>query len=310
MRRWLRFAFLTTVVAAQCDAQVDILTLAESEEILERLPQFQASEARGECPGFDAVDSDAPRRFVIQVRAFCQPDGFTSGLIGRFEVDRSTGSVPVPREPADMRDLASSLVKHARSRALSEGEAECLARRAVSSAAPPGEELSVARRPGGADGQIHFAAKCRLTRLGPTAMWDVSVDTGAFAVLQGANGLRIHSPEVDGTASRMRAVRDPPSLSTIEAIEVAARVPSILAPLSAKCSLLSAEFVAVEDTCENYPRALRVLAAVDVLSGDVTDARTQRPLDTPQSAALAQELLRQASERQAMARAAVESACR
>jgi len=309
---------------AQCEAQVDSLTLAESEGILEKLPEFKASTARGECPGFVVLGPDASRRFALQLKGFCPPDGFGgSTTIGAFVVDRSTGATTVwtsgepVSEPPDMKALVSALVTQARARVLSEREAECLARQAVKGGVDPGEPLSVTRTSGGENRWLQFLAKYRLVKPGVAAAWNILVDTSSLVVLEGANGPSIHNSEIDELLTRMRTIRRSPSLSALEAIEVAVRVPSILARISAKCPLLSADFgtanrrfVAVEDTCESYPRGFAVLGAVDLLTGAVTDPRTRKMLDTPQSIALAQGLLRQASKRQSAAKTEIERLCR
>lgn len=101
-------------------------------------------------------------------------------------------------------------------------------------------------------------------------------------------------------------------------MQVALRVPAIASRIPVKCPvLLSAEcgtarkrFVTVEDTCEQYPRSLRTIAAVDVLTGAVTDPGTRKALDTPASIELGQKLLRQAGERLRAAKAEIEQSCR
>jgi|SRR5580658_8782583 hypothetical protein len=324
MQRWIQFGLLVYAVVVHCEAQVDLLSLTESEDILEKLPEFKASEARGDCPGFQLLAPGTHWRFELQVRGFCPPDGSAgSTTVGNFAVDRSTGAVsgwaagqPVS-EPPEMESLAAALAARARSRVLSQREAQCLARQAVRGAAGPGEPLSVNPGTGVADREAEFIAKYRTVQPALPTAWNIWVDTSSILVLENANGPSIHSLEIDELVSRMRAVRRSPSLSTLEAIDVAVQVPGILARIPDKCPLLSADFgtasgrfIAVEDTCQSYPRAFRVLAAVDLLTGAVTDPRTRKTLDTPQSIALARRLLQQASERQAAAKTEIERLCR
>jgi hypothetical protein len=244
-------------------------------------------------------------------------------LIGNFTVDRLTGAVtywnsakPIS-EPPEMNALARKLVAKASARMLSQREAECVARQAGKAEWGPSEPMSVARADQGTGHSIRFVIRHPLVKLGATAESNVTVDTSALAVLEAANGPEIHSSQVDELLSRMRAVRAAPSLSIAEAIEVAIRVPSIVAQGSTKCSLLAAgfgtatkRFVTVEDTCKDYPRSVLVIGAVDVRTGAVTEPRTQRVLDTPESIALARELLRRAGERQAATITEIDDTCR
>ena len=311
MTRWFHLALLMCVVAPCCKAQIDLLTLAESEEILETLPQFKLSDRPGECPGFDLLESSS-RAFSLQVRGECPPDGFTgSMLVGAFKVDRRSGAVdswpsglPI-EEPPETRVLAGALVERAKARALTPRETECLARQVVSGGLSVGESISVAPTNSGTDPRVtQFVVRYGLARTGLSAIRNVWVDRGSIAVLESPNGPRIRSLSGVETAYRMRAVRSPASLSVAEVIEVVSQVPSISARISSRCSLLSAEseaghkrFITVDDTCQALPRAFRVIGVVDVLTGSVTDPRTHRVLDTPESIELARKLLQDASER-------------
>jgi hypothetical protein len=215
-----------------------------------------------------------------------------------------------------MMALARRLVVQARARALSQEEAACVARQAARDEWGPDVPSSVVRNdpPGGPE--ILFVARHALVATGATAEWNVSVDTSSPAVLE-VNGRTIDSTGVAALLSRMRAVRASPSLSGAEALAVAVRVPSIVARISAKCSLLSADFgtanrrfISLEDTCKEHPRELQVVGAVNVRTGAVTDPRTQKALDTPESVHLARELLHRAEARRAEVMAEIDRACR
>jgi hypothetical protein len=308
----------------RCQAQIHLLTVPESEEIIESLPLFKSSEKRGGCPGFDFSVAGTPGKLALQVRGFCPPEGFAgSMLIDNFEVDRSTGAVtlwgsgqPIA-EPTVTTDLARALVERARGRVLSQREAECVAREAAGGESGPATPPTVVRIGRNTGYEMWFSTQYPLTKPRATAAGLISVDTSSLAVLEGGNGQRIHSPRVDELLSRMRAVRESPSLSVAETIEVAARVPSIAARISSECSpQLSADFgtahgrfVEVQNTCEPYPRISHVVGAVDFLTGAVTDPRTHKALDTPESVELAQTLLERAKGRQIAAKAEVERAC-
>jgi hypothetical protein len=247
-------------------------------------------------------------------------------VIGNFLIDRSSGAVETSgsgvsgeaiSEPQEMKALARALVARAKFRVLSGEEAECLVRQTFSDSVSSHGPLLINRVPTGPDEMSVFVSVYRLSESTLATEWHLAVDTSSIAVLESPNGPAIHSPGLDELLSRMRMVRRSPSLSTLEAIEVAVQVPSVLARTSAKCSKLSADefgtahdrFVVVEDTCESYPREFRVLAAVDVLNGTVKDPRTRKILDTPGSIALARKFLRAASERQAAATREVDATC-
>jgi hypothetical protein len=191
MQRWLQLALSVWAGTMHCDAQIGLLTLGESEEILETLPQFRASEARGECPAFDILDRDTSRRFSLQVRGFCPPAGFAgSTTVGNFVVDRSTGAVagwasgqPVSEPPA-MKALATALVAQAVARVLSEREAQCLAREAARGEVGPGELLSVTRGAGTTDHELEFVARYRIVEPAVATAWNIWVDASSVLCLR------------------------------------------------------------------------------------------------------------------------------
>jgi hypothetical protein len=307
-----------------CRAQVDLLTPRESAEILEALTQFKESQGRGECPGAVPLAPPTARMIPLQLRGFC-PDGQPTGstTIGDFQVDRSTGAVsvwpsgqPIP-VPTEARTLAHAIAAQARSRALSEPEAECVAREAAKGAPGPNEFAAVARGDGRTDHEFEFLALYRLPQAGVTEVRHVLVNTSSLEVL-GPDDMPLHTPEVAAILSRLWAAREPALLSMGEAIAVALEVPSVLARVVGTCSpRLSAEsgtantrFIAVENTCAPYPRTIRTIAVVDILHGTVTEPQTQRVLDTPGSVALARELLARARERKAAVQADIQNLCK
>jgi len=111
--------------------------------------------------------------------------------------------------------------------------------------------------------------------------------------------------------------RDEPELTSLQTLEVAMKVPSVAALFSEDCPpLLSADhgtarrrFVTAEKSCEQLPRDARLVAEVDVRTGSVTDPRTQKVLDSPESIALAQAMLAATRQRKAAAAADIERSC-
>jgi hypothetical protein len=300
------------------------LTVPESERIVESLLPFKSSDERSECPGFVlAAPVNSPRLF-LQVKGFCPPDGFAgSTTIGNFEVDRSTGAVTVwpsgqpIAEPKETAGLARTLVAQARDREISEWEAECLARLAARGESALADPLTVVRVNRNTEHEMVFSIRYPLAKPRSTAVRFISVDTSSFAVMDVGRGQGIHFRRVDELLSRLLEARESPSLSAAETIEVASAVPSIATQISSECSpQLSSDFgtshirfVEVQNACDPYPRASRVVAAVDSLTGVVTEPRTRKVLDTPESVGLVQILLARAKERQAAAKLEIEHIC-
>ena len=324
MGLWLPFILVAYGSLRDGRAQMNLLTLAESQQILEKLTVFQLSEGRGECPGFDVAADQAPERFTLQLRGFCPPEGFAgSTLIGNFAVDRTTGKLLnwVSGKPEDsapeVDGLARALVVQARARALSASEAECVARRVASDDLPIRDALTVVRRDWNPGRPVEFDIRHPLDTPSGMTEWTVAVDAGVPAVFFGPYEA-VPSVAVTELLSWLRETRVTPALSIPESIEVAAKVPGVTVLLPGSCSKLLASafgtsrkrFITIEDTCQAYPRSLRVVAAVDVLTGNVTAPGTRMVMDSPASMALAQEFLRRAAVRIAEARANIERVCR
>lgn len=88
------------------------------------------------------------------------------------------------------------------------------------------------------------------------------------------------------------------------------RLRPVLPALSADFGTACRRFVSVEDTCKPYPRDVDVVAAVNILTGAVTDPRNQKSLDTAESLALAKGLLRRSVERRDAAATEIDSICK
>lgn len=311
----LLLALSIFVILPYCQTRLDFLTPAECEKILETLPEFKAAEAHGECPGFDGLPQDNPRLFSVQMRGRCPPPNFAgSMLIGNFTVDRRTGVVSAAYELPVSRALAVSLLAHVRNRVLTQREAECLAKQAardeLNSDTPVSAQTNQTDDP-----KPMFTVTRQMAGPARATELFIEVDTRSMAVLTGDDS-EIHSPGVDKLVSQMRAIREAPSLTVAQAIEIAMQAPAIAARTSAKCSSLSADlgtssrrFVDIENTCENSPREILAVAAVDIQTGAVTEPRTGKAMDTPESRKLAWELLSKAEERQSATRKQIEDAC-
>jgi hypothetical protein len=310
------------VALERCDAQTDWLTLSESEQLLEKLPAFRSAEASGDCPGFVVLDPPRYGEFSLQLRGFCPPEGLAgSTTISNLAIDRVTGhlinwaSGRLEIEPPELQALARALTREAKTRALSKSEAECVAMQAVRDQPIPGAGLSITWIDRNAADTIHLRIEQRLDELRATVAWDLLVNTRYPAVLD-SDYRRVNSSRADALLSQMQAARALPSLSPLDAIEVAAQVPSVAALLQGSCSRLAADygtsqsrFITTENTCQTYPRSVSVVATVNVFTGAVTNPKTLKKLDSAESARLAEERLRRAGARRAAAKAEIEHTC-
>jgi hypothetical protein len=320
--RNLLLAVTLIEVPATCRAQLNGLTLRESEEILETLPMFKAAERRGECPGFVPGPSESPDSVWLQMRGFCPPDGFHgSTTIEAFQVNRFSGVVtewPSGHSvagPSETAALTRTLVAGARARILSEHEAECLAREAVRDSLIPREAEPMIEKKGREGMEILFLVRVAQPQPAIKGEWRVSVDTGSLAIF--ADGERIDASTADAVMDRMRTMREPLSISLPETIELARRVPSILSRIEATCSAVVAaeygtankRFVTLEDGCQPPPRSLIVLGIIDTLTGAITQPGTDKVLTTPETTQLAGEFLSRAGQRRAVAAKEIEKVC-
>jgi hypothetical protein len=319
--RNLLLAILMIAVQRTCWAQFDGLTLRESEEILETLPAFKAAERHGDCPGFLPGPSQSPNTVWLQMRGLCPPVEFHgSTMIGNFQVNQSTGVVtewPSGHSVAGTAEtlvLTRTLVAQARARALSEHEAECLAREAVQDSLIPRDTGSIIERKGREGADFLFLARVAPQRAA-NEEWHVLVDSRSLMIF--ADGKRIDSSRADVLADRIRIIRESPSLSLQETIELARQVPRILRRIETACSAVVAadygnadrRFVTIKDGCQTLPGNSISVGAVDVSTGVITEPGTNGALSTPETIHLAGEFLSRARQRLAAAEKEIEKDC-
>ncbi len=223
---------------------------------------FRAAERHGECPGFVPGPAESPNTVWLQMRGFCPPDGFHgSTTIKTFQVNQLTGAVTEwpsgrPVAGAEAVALARTLATRAKARVLSEHEAECLAREAVNDSLIPRDAKPVIEKKGREGMAILFLVRVGQPQPDAKDEWHVSVDTRSLTIF--ADGERIDSSRADAMTGRMRTIRELPSLSLFETIELARRVPSILTRTEKTCSAIMAadygtankRFLTVEDGCQ------------------------------------------------------------
>jgi hypothetical protein len=317
-------AFLVSGGLTNCIAQIDWLTTSESEELIELHPLFKSSQARGECPGFVRLGPEVQRKISLQLRQFCLPDEvFGSGMIQNLDVDRATGAVMIWQseksldESEQTKNLRRTLVAEARARALTVQDATCVAREVVRRQWGPDANLELLRRPAAKENEVEFSVQYLLLKPRALVPGRISIDTRFLSVRERSGGTLIHSLDVDELFSRMREVREPPYLSKFDVIRIVSEIPSFTADISRRCAVeLSADegtahkrFITIEDTCDKYPRSSRVIAAVDLRTGMVTDPRSQKIMDNELSVSLAKELLSAHINRREDSKVKIEHTC-
>jgi hypothetical protein len=256
------------------------------------------------------------------MRGFCPPDGFRgSTTIEAFLVNQTTGAVtqwPSGRSvagTAEMLALTRTIVARAKARVLSEREAECLAREAVKDSLVPPDAAPIIEKKGREGMEILFLAHIAQPQPAAKDEWHISVDTRSLTI--SADGERIDSSAADALMDRIRIMREPPSLSLSQTIELARHVPRILARIETTCSAIVAadygtankRFVTIEAGCQPLPRGSIVVGIIDVLTGAITEPRTNKVLNTPETIQLGGEFLSRAKQRQAGAEKEIEKVC-
>jgi hypothetical protein len=310
------------------NAQVTLLTAGEAKELVEIVPEVVASRTRGECPALSlgewSFDSSV---FLIQARGECWSPGAPSSLlINNYAVDRRTGAVRVEGSksvvstPA-IRRKAQALLDVAKARLLTVAETRCMAFEAAEAEFMSSAEtnpLSVTEIPASDDRWQGFAVVGRagVDRTSVARDYYVSRETGR--VWNEQNGSEVVSAGLGELRSRILALRNTPALSLEDALVVAMRLPSISGKLSEPC--ITAEvsgnnasadevYVIIRDRCGAVPDDDELAAAVNILTGIVSDPRMGTPLQSPEAVQVADEILSRIRSSQASERRMIEAQC-
>lgn len=308
-------------------AQIDILTTREALRILDKVPAVSQARTQGECPSYSVV-YESPALLLVQVRGACfRADFLGSTLIDNYVVNRKTGAIVTGLEvDSSSRRISTptidaiqkELLRIARSRTLSAGEAKCLAFEAIRSfkATEPATSFSVSQIREG-PGEFQFAVKHHLPGNQGVAVRFVTVNTETGHVRDDSRGWDIASHTLAQLTSKMISIREVPVVSSDDALAIALHVPSIISTVADSCSELvsndygSSEqlYIELRTRCPGSPSRNSIVASVNTQSGQVTDPRTHKSLTTSESERIAREIISQREQELRENKATVKATC-
>jgi hypothetical protein len=287
--------------------QVTLLTGREAKELVEIVPEVAASRARGECPtlsiGFP-IDAGV---FSIQARGACWSPGDPSSLlVNNYTVDRKTGTVTLGTSKSvvstpEIRSRSRAILGAATARLLSVTECRCMAIEAAKTGSGPDTEgnlPSITQLPASDNVWQGFEAVVNrgTDRRASARLYYVSRETGT--VWEEQPGSEVVSAGLGALRSRILALREKPALSLEDVLAVALRVPAISTRLSERCATLEASdtntfgdeaYLIIRNGCPGAGDSDEVAAAVNVLTGAVSNPRTGAALQAPGAGRLANE---------------------
>jgi hypothetical protein len=326
--------FVTTLVgylcltAANSLAQMNVLTIREAEQILDLVPAVADSIAQGRCPSYDVFD-ESPIWLSIQVRETCPRPGFVSNLLGSYVINRRTGAVASGLDADDrtgpwistpkLTTLTNDLLRRARARVLNAKEAECLALEAARSemgASEPTGTYSASKLAEGR-GEFRFRVEQHLANKPAVAVKLFTIRSDAVSVRDDDIGEAVISPGLALLSSTILSAQDSSHLSVDDALTIALQVPSLGRSVANGCSELVSDgngasiemYIVLRTQCPGTD-TIRTVAAVNAQSGRVTDPKTHKSLDSPESEKIAREILKRRQEKLDQDKSAVAAACK
>ncbi len=299
-------------------AQLDLLTLREAEAIVEKIPEIATARLKGQCPQLSATYSGAVE-LSIQARVGCGPTG--GMLINNYTVDRRTGTVatwgdnPKPVLNPDGELLARQLVQQARARILSLDESRCLALRAAKSLPGWSDNGSVVSvRPFGRNGRIEvqFTAEQRSTAHAEETGRLLTINRSTVQVRDDETGMNLMSAGVGELIAKLMVLRTPPWLTDEDAVLIALQVPAVAARVPDKCRLyaggaFNSDEVEAGATCDGRPVGGAI--TINLRTGEVRDAESQKTMASPKSEQLTHQILDDESKRRSELLKEVEAVC-
>lgn len=311
---------LLCLAAANSRAQLNVLTAREAERILDRVPAVAESRARGGCPSYSITDA-AAIDLSIQVTEACPPASFASNLLDNYVISRKTGTVAEgldvesvgPRiVTPEIDSLTSDLIRRARGRALTAKEAECLVLEAARSISSESAGSFSATKLSETRAEWRFSVERRIPNAPGVAVkvFNVRADT---ARVRDDSGDPMISSGLALLTSRLLSIREQSGLSVDDALAVALKVPALARSVANGCSELVSSgdgtsdemYIGLRSWCPGAPKTIRVVAAVNRSSGHVTDPKTHKSLDAPESEKIARQILEHQRERLDRDRASV-----
>lgn len=321
------FLISLSSAAPNGSAQLNILTVREAERILDLVPTVAEAKVRGRCPSYSITD-ESGINLVIQVREACPQLGFVSNLLGNYIVNRDTGAVAEGLDTDDLgpqivspdiNSVTSNLISRAHGRLLKAGEAECLALEA----APPGVGDAAGAFSATILGQWRtqwrFSVEHRVPQIPGIAVRFFSVDSDTASVRDDRTGERVISPRVALLTSRLLSILGlSTGLSVDDALAIALQVPSLANSAANGCSELLSNgdgtsdemYIGLRTWCPGAPKTIRIVAAVNGTNGRITDPKTNKPLDSPESERLAHNIIQRDRERRIQNTASVAATCK
>jgi hypothetical protein len=309
-----------TLAGGYLRAELTLLTLREAEGLVEKVREVSVSQERGECPQFSASYEDADQ-LMIQVRRSCGSTGGT--LINNYEVNRRTGVVthwgdnaPPIAEPA-VKLFARQLLLQAQTRALSDEEARCLALEAAKAIpAWGGGDAVVTVQPfGKAEGaEASFNANHHSPSQPADSGRILSVDRNTAWVRDDETGEDLMSAGLGSLTSKIFALRAPAWLTDEDAISIARQIPAAAQGIRNGCRFwTSGAFRAQEAivglSCNGKQVEGATVVAVNLRTGQTTNADTGKVLESSDSKRLASQLLAERERQQKDLRKEVDATC-
>jgi hypothetical protein len=320
MTKTLVLLIFCTLAGGYLRAELNLLTLREAESLVEKVREVAVSQERGECPQFSATYGDADQ-LMIQVRRSCGPTGGT--LINNYEVNRRTGVVtqwgdnapPITEPP--VKSFAGQLMLRAQRRALSDDEARCVALEAAK-ALPDwgGGDAVVTVQPfGKAEGaEVSFNANHHSLSQPADSGRLLSVGRDTAWVRDDETGEDLMSASLGSLTSKIFALRAPVWLTDEDAISIARQIPAAAQGIRNGCRFwASGAFRAQEAivglSCDGKQAEGATVVAVNLRTGQTTNADTGKVLESLESKRLASQLLAERERKQMDLRKDVDATC-
>lgn len=314
---------LTAVSSA---GQINVLTTREAERVLDLVPAVAESIARGRCPDY-SITAETATDLSIQVREACPPAGVASGLLGNYVINRKTGAVAEgldtdslgPRISTPEIDLvASDLVRRAQARMLNDKEAECLALDAARSGLSESTGTFSATKISEKRGEWQFSVEHRIPKTPGVGVRFFSIRSDMVRVRNENTGEPVISAGLALLASRMLSKWEPIGLSVDDTLAIALKVPALARSAGNGCSELVSSgdgtsdemYIGLRTWCPGAPKTISVVAAVNANNGHVTEPRTHKSLDSPESERIAQQIIRRHREQLNQDEAALAATCK
>ena len=310
------------LLAQSLQSQVTLLTLRESESLVELVPEVLKAKQNRDCPEL-LPNYESSDQLAFQVRNSC---GTNSGmLIGNYQVNRRTGLVtlwgdePQPVASAEGQLLAAQLVAQARRRIISTEEARCLAAEGARSLPGwEGADGTTGVRPFGQVNEMETTIQFTATRhsnISPTESGRMlTINLASALVRDDQTGLNIMSGGLGALTNKLLGLRSPLLLSDEDSLVVALLIPRVATNLRGGCRLSTGgafysqqSLLGVSCGGKNI-RDSNIL--VDLRNGEVVDPQTGGSLSTPESTRAARDMLDHAKEHRSELEREVGKACR